>query len=60
MKEAKFKVGDTIVPKEGYRGLEKAVVTKIDEKNYYLKILCGTAILPIGAQVNYKLKKEEL
>ena len=59
MKEAKFNVGDTIVPKEGYRGLDKAVVTRIDDKNYYLKILCGTAILPIGAQVNYKLLKEE-
>ena len=57
--EAKFSVGDTIVPKEGYRGLDKAVVTRIDDKNYYLKILCGTAILPIGAQVNYKLLKEE-
>lgn len=60
MEKAKFNVGDIIVSKEGYRGLEKAIVTRIDEKNYYLKILCGTAILPIGAQVNYKLKEEEV
>jgi len=59
MDEAKFNIGDIIVSKEGYRGLDKAIVTKIDDKNYYLKILCGTAILPIGAQINYKLLNEE-
>ena len=55
--EAKFKVGDHIVPKIPNRGLESAIVTRIDDKNYYLKILCGVAILPIGAQVSYKLEK---
>lgn len=59
MEEPKFKVGDLIIHKKGYRGLDKAVVTRVDDKNYYLKILCGTAVLPIGAQVNYKLLNEE-
>ena len=57
--EPKFSVGDTIVSNEGYRGLDKAVVTRIDERNYYLKILCGTAVLPISSQVMYKLLNEE-
>lgn len=61
MVEAKFKVGDNIIPKECYKGIDHATVTGVDDKNYYLKILCGTAILPIGAQVNYQLEetKEE-
>lgn len=57
--EAKFKVGDRIVPKISNRGLERATVTRIDDKNYYLKILCGVAILPIGAQVGYKLENND-
>jgi hypothetical protein len=57
--EAKFKVGDLIVPKYPNRGLNKAIVTRVDDENYYLKILCGTAILPIGAQVNYKLENND-
>lgn len=51
-----FQVGDHIVPKEPRRGIEHAVVTRIDSKNYYLKILCGTAIIPISSQVSYKLE----
>lgn len=47
--EAKFKVGDHIVSKIPNRGLARATITRIDDKNYYLKILRGTAILPIGA-----------
>lgn len=57
--EAKFKVGDHIVPKISNRGLDRATVTRIDDKNYYLKILCGIAILPIGAQVSYKLENQD-
>ena len=56
--EPKFKVGDHIVPIDIHKGVEQAVVTKIDDKNYYLKIMCGTAIIPIGAQINYKLKNQ--
>lgn len=54
--EAIFKVGDHIVPKIPNRGLDRATITRIDDKNYYLKILCGVAILPIEAQVSYKLE----
>lgn len=57
--EAVFKVGGHIVPKIPNRGLERATVTRIDDKNYYLKILRGTAVLPIGAQVSYKLENND-
>ncbi len=57
--EPKFKVGDHLVPIVPHRGLEHAIVNRIDDKHYYLKILCGTAVLPIGAQVNYKLEEQE-
>lgn len=57
--EAIFKVGDHIVSKIPNRGLESATVTRVDDKNYYLKILCGVAILPIGAQVSYKLENQD-
>lgn len=57
--EAKFKVGDHIVPKYPNRGLDKATVTRVDGKNYYLKILCSIAILPIEAQVSYKLENQD-
>lgn len=57
--EAKFKVGDHIVSKIPNRGLDRATVTRIDDKNYYFKILRGTAILPIEAQVSYKLENQD-
>lgn len=57
--EAKFKVGDHIASKYPNRGLDRATVTRVDDKNYYLKILCGVAILPIGAQVSYKLENND-
>lgn len=59
MEKAKFKVGDHIVPREYYRGIDRATVTRIDDKNYYLKILCGIAIIPITAQAYYKLDTSE-
>lgn len=57
--DAIFKVGDNIVPKYPNRGLDRATVTRVDDKNYYLKILCGIAILPIRAQVSYKLENND-
>ncbi len=57
--ETIFKVGDHIVSKYPNRGLEKATITEIDDKNYHLKIPCGVAIIPIGAQVNYKLENQD-
>lgn len=56
MVEAKFKPGDHIVPDQYRKGLEKAEVIKVEDGKYYLKIVRGIAILPIGAQVNYKLQ----
>lgn len=59
MEKATFKIGDVIVPKEYHKGIEKATVSKVDDKNYYLKILNGTAIIPITSQTNYKLESNE-
>lgn len=60
MEEAKFKVGDRITRKPCCGGLEKAEVTRVENGKYYLKIVRGTAVLPISAQVNYKLQDTEL
>jgi hypothetical protein len=53
-----FKVGDHITHKLDYAGLEEATIERIDDKNYYLKILRGIGVLPIGAQVNYEIDKK--
>lgn len=58
MERPKFKVGDTIVPVLPGRGVEWGIVTKVDNKNYYLKIMRGAAIIPISSQEVYKLKKK--
>lgn len=55
--ETKFNIGDHITAIEFSKGIESAVVTGIDDKYYYLKILRGTGIIPISAQVNYQLEK---
>ena len=55
----KFKKGDKIVVDEFGRGFEQATVTGIIEQNgkqyYTLKIVNGTATIPVSAEVNYKL-----
>jgi hypothetical protein len=62
----KFKPGDQIEAIDMGKGFEKATVlgTFIETKGmwkgrqmYKLKILCGTATIPIEAEVNYKLLK---
>lgn len=64
---AKFKKGDVIECVVPGRGFERATVLDIitstekrtrGKKLYYLKIVCGTATIPIGAEVNYELVKE--
>lgn len=55
MIEAIFKPGDHIVPKDYYRGIDRATVSSVDNNNYYLKIMNGSAIIPISAQQYYKL-----
>lgn len=59
MIKPKFNVGDIIVPIEPNNSLERAIVTRIDRKNYYLKIMHGVAIIPIGSQVIYKLENKK-
>lgn len=58
MEKPKFKVGDTIIPVLPGRGVEWGIVTKVDNKNYYLKIMRGAAIIPISSQEVYKLKEK--
>ena len=62
----KFKVGDKIRPIETGCGFENASVQSIftedkgknkGRKYYKLKILCGTATIPVSAEVNYELDK---
>ena len=64
----KFKIGDQIESTEKGRGFEQATVLNIftktkgkckGERMYKLKILCGTATLPISAEVNYRLSKKK-
>ena len=63
----RFKKGDTIEAIEHGRGFEKAVVMNIyteqkgknkGKEMYYLKIMCGTATIPIEAEDNYRLVKK--
>jgi RNA polymerase-interacting CarD/CdnL/TRCF family regulator len=53
----KFNIGDTIVVDEYGKGFERATVTGVIKQNgkqyYTLKIMCGTATIPISAEVNY-------
>ena len=55
----RFKEGDRITAIHKGMGLEDAVVTGTltqKGKEYYrLKIPCGTALLPVCAEVNYKI-----
>lgn len=59
MEKPKFRVGDSIVPIQPGRGIEKAVVTRIDGNSYYLKIMHGIAVIPISSQAVYKLDKDK-
>ena len=58
LQNMRFSKGDTITATEVGKGLEKATVTGVIEKNgkqyYTLKIMNGTATIPISAEVNYK------
>ena len=58
----KFEKGDIITPSEFYHGFEDATVlgtTEIKGKQYYrLKIMNGTATIPVTAEVNYKKVEE--
>lgn len=63
---SKFKRGDTIESIERGKGFERATVLSVytaekgirkDQKMYYLKIVNGTATVPVSAEVNYQLVK---
>lgn len=63
----KFKIGDYLEPVEIGRGFNNAYVMGIytsktgkwkGQEMYLLKIMNGTASIPVSAEVNYKLKKK--
>ena len=57
----KFNKGDIITATEFGIGYEDATVTDVIKQNgkqyYTLSILCGTATIPVSAEVNYKKVK---
>lgn len=57
----KFKKGDKITVSEYGMGFEdatvKGVVNENGRKYYVLKIVNGTATVPVSAESNYKLKE---
>ena len=57
----KFNRGDVITAIEFGMGYEDATVTNVIKRNgkqyYTLSILCGTATIPVSAEVNYKKVK---
>ena len=64
----KFKVGDVIETIDYGRGFDRATVLDIfisqekiskGKEMYYLKIVNGTATIPISAEVNYRLVKDK-
>ena len=59
----KFEKGDIITVTEFGKGFDMATVTGIVEqsgKQYYsLKIMNGTATIPVSAEVNYELFEKE-
>jgi hypothetical protein len=59
----RFKQGDVITAIYKGRGLEEATVMDVVEKDgkqyYSLKIVRGTALLPVAAEVNYKIFKKK-
>lgn len=64
----KFKKGDRITAIDKGRGFEEAIVlgTFISQEKrtrgkqmYLLKIICGTATIPIEAEVNYEIMKDK-
>lgn len=65
---SKFKPGDVIESIERGKGFDKAIVLNVytaekgirkGQKMYYLKIMNGTATVPVGAEVNYQLVKDK-
>lgn len=59
----KFKKGDHVTVTDFGRGFADAIVTGIVEENgkqyYSLKIMNGTATIPISAEVNYELVDDD-
>ena len=59
----KFKQGDKITVTEYGNGFERATVTGVTEQKgrqyYILKIMNGTATIPVSAEINYKIAKEK-
>ena len=59
----KFKIGDELIPVIRGRGFEKSkVIGFVEDKGkqcYLLRIVNGTATVPISVEDNYELKESE-
>ena len=64
----KFKKGDRITAINKGRGFDEATVLKTftstekptnGKEMYLLKIMCGTATIPVSAEINYQLYKNK-
>lgn len=53
--KTKFKKGQIIGAIQRGMGLDEALITRIDDKYYYCRIINGTAKIPIVAEVNYQI-----
>ena len=54
----KFSIGDNIGPKPLMQGFNKAVISNIDDRYYYLNIPCGQAVVKKDiVESNYQLEK---
>ena len=55
-----YKIGDVISPKPYTQGFDKAVVYKIDNAFYHVKIMNGIATIPIHVvENNYRKVKTD-
>ena len=51
----KFNIGDTITSIYQGRGIPKATIIGFQGKYYKCKIMNGIALIPISAEINYKI-----
>lgn len=51
----KFSIGDTITSIYQGRGVPKATIIGFQDKYYKCKIMNGIALIPISAEINYKI-----
>ena len=57
---AKYKIGDSLTHQMDFPGFEKITICRIDDKNYYCKIINGKVDIPISTVDNtYELIRDD-